>query len=70
MKVSVEDAGPCRKVMQVEVPPDGVRPEFDEVAKAYTRAARVPGFRKGKTPMAIIESRDTTPAWEPKAACA
>ena len=55
MKVTVEDAGPCRKIMHVEAPPDRILPEYNEVLKEYKRQAKLPGFRKGKAPEEIVE---------------
>ncbi|OGV69051.1 MAG: trigger factor [Lentisphaerae bacterium RIFOXYA12_FULL_48_11] len=57
MKVKVEDAGGCRRVMRVEVPADAVAIEYSEMLKAYTKVARIPGFRAGKAPSAIVENR-------------
>ena len=36
MKVNVEDAGPCRKVMHVHAPAENVMPEYQAVLKQYT----------------------------------
>lgn len=57
MKVTTQDAGPCRKQLSVEVPPAGIAEEYDEVLKAYVKVARLPGFRKGKAPADIVEKR-------------
>lgn len=57
MKVKVEDAGACRKVMRVEVPADNVAAEYAEILKAYTKVAKIPGFRPGKAPSAVVENR-------------
>ncbi|MDD4871017.1 MAG: trigger factor [Kiritimatiellae bacterium] len=57
MKVKVEDVGACRKIIQVEVPADTVASEYSEILKAYTKVARIPGFRTGRAPLAIVENR-------------
>lgn len=57
MKVTVEEAGPCRKLMEVDVPPDAVAPDYEETLQAYARAAKIPGFRKSKAPVDVVERR-------------
>lgn len=57
MKVTVENQGPCRKRLKIELPAERVAAEFDEVLKAYSRSARVPGFRPGKAPSDLIQKR-------------
>ena len=55
MKVRLEDAGPCRKVMHVEVLPPEVAAEHGNIVKEYVKAGRVPGFRPGKAPAHVVE---------------
>lgn len=57
MKVKVEDSGPCRKVLSVDAPAEAVAEEYEKVVGAYAKAARIPGFRKGKAPANVVESR-------------
>ena len=57
MEVTVENAGPCRKVMHVNAPADAIAPGYSEVVSAFTNVAKVPGFRHGKAPAKIIEKR-------------
>ena len=57
MKVKVEDSGPCRKVLSVDAPAEAVAEEYEKVVGAYARTARIPGFRKGKAPANVVESR-------------
>ena len=57
MNVTVEDKGACRKVLHIEVPEDVVGTEYTAVARAYASRARIPGFRKGKAPVDIIERK-------------
>ena len=57
MKVSVEEPSVCRRILRIEVPKDVVDPEYDKVIKEYAEVARIPGFRKGKAPASLVESR-------------
>ncbi len=56
MKVKVEKTGPCRKLLNVEIPADVVAQEFAKVIDAWSGAAKIPGFRKGKAPRSLVES--------------
>ena len=55
MKVTVEQVNPCRKVLTIEVPADGVTVEYRKVVNEFSKHARIPGFRPGKAPAAIAE---------------
>ena len=57
MKVKVEKAGPCRKILHVDVPADTVAAEYKTVIAAFVKMARVPGFRPGRAPQALVERR-------------
>lgn len=57
MKVKVEKKGPCRKVLNIEVPPESVAEEFTRASQYFTANSSLPGFRKGKAPQAIVEKR-------------
>src|SRR4029077_12763358 len=46
-----------RKNVRVEIPTDVVNAEIDRIARDYSRKARVPGFRPGKTPPRVIKQR-------------
>lgn len=56
MKVSIEKKGPCRKIMTVELPVETVRDEYNEILKNSVRFARIPGFRKGRAPINLVEN--------------
>ena len=47
----------CRRVVKVEVSAEEVKAEFDRAYKGFIKDASVPGFRKGKVPLAIIKTR-------------
>lgn len=55
MEVRIEDAGPCRKVMHVSAPSEAIASEYRDVVEAYRKAARIPGFRRGKAPAGLVE---------------
>lgn len=54
MKVTLEDGGPCRKVIHIHAPAETVHPEYDKVVAEFAKVARVDGFRVGKAPQAIV----------------
>jgi trigger factor len=47
----------CRREISVEIPADIVSKEQDAIVKAYSRQARLPGFRKGKVPATLVRNR-------------
>ena len=55
--VTIEQAGPCKKKVIIEIPEDTVKnltdKEYDELRKAVI----VPGFRKGRAPRRLLEKR-------------
>jgi len=55
--LSVEDVGPCRKQLKIEVPAPAVAAETERVVGEYRKRARLPGFRVGKVPTNIVRSR-------------
>lgn len=57
MKVKLEKAGPCRKILHVDVPVDTVTAEYKTVIAAFVKIARLPGFRPGRAPQALVERR-------------
>ncbi|CAM3579658.1 trigger factor [Smaragdicoccus niigatensis] len=57
MKSTVEQLSPTRVRINVEVPFEELKPEFDKAYKALAQQFRIPGFRPGKAPARIIEAR-------------
>ena len=55
--VSVQDVGPCRKQLTVEVPAPAVEAETQRVIQEYGRQVRIPGFRQGKVPANVVRQR-------------
>lgn len=57
MNIAVEEKPNCEVTMQVEVPAERVSNEWKKVAKDFQRAARIPGYRPGKAPQSLIDTR-------------
>src|SRR5215467_2575569 len=57
MKTELVEVNATRKNVRVEIPSDVVTAEIDRIARDYSRRARVPGFRPGKTPPRVIKQR-------------
>ena len=57
MKIDIEDVDSCNKKIKFEIP----HQEYDKKVKAYYqklgREVKVPGFRKGKVPIALLEKQ-------------
>ncbi|MGH3901712.1 MAG: trigger factor [Pseudonocardiaceae bacterium] len=57
MKSTVEHLSPTRVKINVEVPFDELKPDFDRAYKKIAQQVRIPGFRPGKAPARILEQR-------------
>ncbi len=57
MKVKLENAGPCRKTLSIEVPAESVAEKYEKVVREFAVHAQVPGYRRGKAPRALVERR-------------
>ncbi|MEV0250997.1 trigger factor [Nocardia sp. NPDC050712] len=57
MKSTVEQLSPTRVRINVEVPFEELKPDFDKAYKALAQQVRIPGFRPGKAPAKLIETR-------------
>ncbi len=55
--VNVSDAGPCKKKIEIEIPEQKVREFLDKKYQDLRKEAVVPGFRKGRAPMRLLEKR-------------
>jgi len=55
--VTIEDAGPCKKKVVVEVPEETMKDMADEQYRELRREAVLPGFRKGRAPRRLLEKR-------------
>lgn len=57
MKVDVKKSGPCQRKLKISLEADAVSKEYEEALSQYAREASLPGFRKGKAPRKMVESR-------------
>jgi trigger factor len=57
VKTEFIDVSDTRKNLVVEIPSTVVDAEIDKVARDYSRAARIPGFRPGKVPPKVVRQR-------------
>ncbi|NEW51133.1 trigger factor [Nocardia cyriacigeorgica] len=57
MKSTVEQLSPTRVRINVEVPFEELKPDFDKAYKALAKQVRIPGFRPGKAPAKLLEAR-------------
>src|SRR5213596_3839119 len=57
MKVQVERQPGFVSKLQIELPPDEVSKEWEMIANSFARFAKIPGYRPGKAPRAVIDKR-------------
>ncbi|PYL29769.1 MAG: trigger factor [Verrucomicrobia bacterium] len=57
MKVEVERQPGSVSKLQIELPPEEVEKEWDVIANSFARFAKIPGYRPGKAPRAVIDKR-------------
>ncbi len=57
MKVEVERQPGSVSKLQIELPPEEVKKEWDAIANSFARFAKIPGYRPGKAPRAVIDKR-------------
>ena len=57
MKTEFIDVSDTRKNLVVEIPSTVVDAEIEKIARDYSKAARIPGFRPGKVPPKVVRQR-------------
>lgn len=57
MKTDVEELSPTRVRLSVEVPFEELKPSLDKAYREIAQQVRVPGFRPGKAPRQVIDTR-------------
>ena len=55
--VTIEEAGPCRKKVIIEIPEEAIKNATDEQYETLRKEALMPGFRKGRAPRRLLEKR-------------
>lgn len=56
-KVTIEDSGPCRKKIIIEIPESKVKELLGQKYDELRKEAVLPGFRKGRAPLRLLEKR-------------
>jgi trigger factor len=57
MNVEVETLPNCIASLHIELPPEVVTKEWNEVVKTFRQAVRIPGFRPGKAPQNVVVAK-------------
>ena len=57
MKVTTEQKETCIVDLHIELPPERFHSEWKSVGEEYRGLVTLPGFRKGKAPLSIVEKR-------------
>ena len=55
--VTITETAPCSRALKIQVAPESVQETYDDAIKSLNSQIRLPGFRAGKVPRAIITSR-------------
>jgi trigger factor len=55
MQITIEDLSPVEKKVEFELPWSDVAPKLDKAYDSLRRGVKMPGFRPGKVPRAILE---------------
>ncbi len=57
MTVAVEKLPHCLATLRIELEPDRVSKKYDTLAGEYAKQVRLPGYRPGKAPRAVVEKK-------------
>ncbi len=57
MNITIERQEKCLATLRVEVPSSTVAEQKNKIVSQYAKEAKIPGFRPGKAPLAVIEKR-------------
>lgn len=57
MKLEVTELGPVKRALKIEVPSEDVNKQFAQAYAELNKHVRIPGFRPGKAPLAMLEKR-------------
>ncbi len=56
-KVTIDEIGPCKKKLSIEVPEETIKKMLDSQFRDLRKDAVMPGFRRGRAPMRLVEKR-------------
>ncbi len=56
-QITIQDAGPCRKKISIEIPASVVDGTIEDSYATVAHEATLPGFRRGRAPKRLIEKR-------------
>jgi len=54
LEVAILEPKPCRRILEIKVPPERVKKEIEVLYQKYRQKARLPGFRKGRVPLELL----------------
>lgn len=54
MNVTIENLSPCKRLLRIEIPAQEVDTAFNNTTQAFQKQVRLPGFRPGKAPRAMV----------------
>jgi trigger factor len=57
LKVNLQDTGPCKKKVEIEVPEKKIKEKLDQQFRQIAKDTVIPGFRKGRAPMRLVIKR-------------
>lgn len=57
MNVETSFINPAKVTIQASIPPEEVAQEQNQVTRDFVRTSKIPGFRPGKAPVALVASR-------------
>jgi trigger factor len=57
MKVQVEKKPELVSTLKIELPAEEVSKEWDTIASSFAKFAKIPGYRPGKAPRAVVDKR-------------
>lgn len=57
MKVQIEEITSVKKSLTIEIPQEVITHEFDHLYSELNKKVTVPGFRPGRTPLAVLEKK-------------
>lgn len=57
MKVEVQTPEPCRRQLHIELAPEDVRADYENVVRMFLEEGSIAGFRKGKAPRHLVERK-------------